>query len=313
MNIKTENLENLTKIGVYKILNTKNSKYYIGSTIDSFTKRLNHHYHALIRGNHKNSHLQNAWNKYGEDAFEFIIIEVCEFEQVREREQFYIDSIPEGLAYNMNPLATGPCLIEESIEKQVESRKEFYKECLVYYERFKEGEIGLDQIPEKFQKRIESYTQLVPWNKGKHYESTDHLKVPKKKKGDQTMKRNTFREKYPVVYVYDSNKQFLGSFRSAKDLEELSLDLNFPVKSRFKTDRMGIPLKLLQSVNINKAIKTGKTYKGLYFYSQPLHPGMDDVNEPKSVKVWDDNTEVTEESKKSSAPYSVETEPEKSE
>lgn len=30
MNIKTENLPNLTKIGVYKILNKTNQKYYIG-------------------------------------------------------------------------------------------------------------------------------------------------------------------------------------------------------------------------------------------------------------------------------------------
>ena len=60
MNIKIENLLDLMKIGVYKILNTKNQKYYIGSTVDSFNKRLNHHSRALLRGNHKNSHLQNA-------------------------------------------------------------------------------------------------------------------------------------------------------------------------------------------------------------------------------------------------------------
>ena len=54
------NLENLSKIGIYKIQNLVNDKYYIGSTVDSFNKRLNHHYHALIRGNHKNDHLQNT-------------------------------------------------------------------------------------------------------------------------------------------------------------------------------------------------------------------------------------------------------------
>ena len=47
---------------------------------------------------------------------------------------------------------------------------------------------------------------------------------------------------------------------------------------------MGKPIKFLQSVNILKAMKTGKTYKGLYFMNKPLHPGMDDKNEPKSVK-----------------------------
>jgi hypothetical protein len=84
--------------------------------------------------------------------------------------------------------------------------------------------------------------------------------------------------------VYDENNNFLGSFRSSKDLEELSESLDLPIKSRFKTSRMGIPLKHLQSVNINKAIKKGTSYKGLYFYDKPLHPGTDDVSEPKSVK-----------------------------
>lgn len=308
MNIKTENLSNLTKIGVYKILNKTNQKYYIGSTIDSFSKRLEHHYHALLRGNHKNSHLQNAWNKYGEESFEFIILEICEFEQVREREQFYIDLIPENMGYNINPIATGPCLTEESITKQVASRKEFYKECLVYYERFKEGEIGIDQIPEKFQKRIKSYAELIPWNKGKHYTSTEHLKVPKVNRGDRSSDRITKRTNAPIVYVYDVNKNFIDSFRSAKDLEELSPNLDLPLNSRFKKPRSNANPNTLYSVSINKAIKENKTYKGLYFYNQPLHPGMDDVNEPKSVNVWNDNTEVTVECNDSSAPYSVETE-----
>jgi len=84
--------------------------------------------------------------------------------------------------------------------------------------------------------------------------------------------------------VYDLKQNFLDSFRSSTDLEEMSLTLNFPIKSRFSVDRGDVPLKYLQAVSINKAMRLGKPYKGLYFYSQPLHPGKDDVNEPKSVK-----------------------------
>ena len=40
---------------------------------------------------------------------------------------------------------------------------------------------------------------------------------------------------------------------------------------------------------------------------------MNDVNEPKSVKVWNDNTEVIEDTKEPSTPYSIEIEPEQSE
>lgn len=82
----------------------------------------------------------------------------------------------------------------------------------------------------------------------------------------------------------------------------MSLYLDLPVKSRFKKDRMGKSEKYLCSGNIKKAIKNKTLYKNLYFTNVPLHPGMDDVKEPKSVKVWNDNTEVIIESKKSITP-----------
>lgn len=93
------------------------------------------------------------------------------------------------------------------------------------------------------------------------------------------------REKNPVIYVYDKNKHFLGSYRSSIDLQELSVAENLPIESRFSVPRHGVPVTFLASGNINKAIRNNKPYKGLYFYTQPLYPGKDNVNEPKSVKV----------------------------
>jgi hypothetical protein len=77
-------------------------------------------------------------------------------------EQVYLDAIPEGLGYNMNPKATGPCMTEESIQRQVESRKEFYKQCLPYYEKIKSGEITIEDVPEEYKQRIQSYLDIVP-------------------------------------------------------------------------------------------------------------------------------------------------------
>lgn len=48
--------------------------------------------------------------------------------------------------------------------------------------------------------------------------------------------------------------------------------------------------------------------KRLFFTNSPIHQGIDDLYEPKSVKNWNVNTEVTKENNKSFAPYSVETE-----
>jgi group I intron endonuclease len=97
--------EEFKQTGVYQIKNKTNSKSYIGSTIMSFTKRLEHHRCLLRKGKHKNTHLQRAWDKYGEENFEFIVIEVVDKCCTLEREQFFIDTLkPE---YNINPLASG--------------------------------------------------------------------------------------------------------------------------------------------------------------------------------------------------------------
>ena len=292
MQIQIKNIDHLLKTGIYKITNLVNNKYYIGSTQESFIKRWKHHTGSLRRGSHKNTHLQNAWNNYGEDNFIFTILETCEIENCLEREQIYLNKFLNKNCYNMNPLATGPCLTEKSIKKQVESRKRFNQECAPYYEKIKNGEITLEEVPEKFKQKIKGYLEHVPWNKGIKYISTEHLKVPHKK-SDRSNVKNSMREKQPIIYVYDSDLNFIDSFRSAKDLEELSTQIILPIETRARRSKKNRERSYLCSANITKCAKLNKLYKGLYFKFEPLHPGMDDVNEPKSVKVWNDNTEVT--------------------
>lgn len=291
MNIIIDRLNNILTTGVYKITNIHNNKFYIGSTSESFLKRWNHHINALRRKTHKNIHLQNAFNKYGEESFKFEILETCSKELCLQREQVYLNTCTIENSYNINPLATALCNTQETINKQIESKKRFYKECLEWYSKYKENLVTLEDIPDKFKIKIKSYIDVIPWNKGRHYNSTDHLKV-KHKKSDRSNCKNTMRDKNPVVFVYDSNMNFIDSFRSSKDLEELSTSLILPIKSRFSTKRMSKPICFLSSCNINKAIKNNTQYKGLYFFNKPLHPGTDDKNEPKSVKTWNSNTEV---------------------
>ena len=59
---------------VYKIINTVNNKFYVGSTNNQYERFRTHR--TKLRGNkHHCSHLQAAWNKYGEAAFVFHVIE----------------------------------------------------------------------------------------------------------------------------------------------------------------------------------------------------------------------------------------------
>ncbi len=94
--------------GVYEILNTQNNKRYIGSTVN-FIKRRREHYGLLRQKRHFNIKLQNAWDKYGEDIFEFNVIEcVADVEKLVEREQFYMDLYDvasRDKGYNLRPTA----------------------------------------------------------------------------------------------------------------------------------------------------------------------------------------------------------------
>jgi group I intron endonuclease len=57
------------------ILNLINNKVYIGQTIQSPFSRWYQHKTKLRANKHQNIYLQNAYNKYGENSFEFIIID----------------------------------------------------------------------------------------------------------------------------------------------------------------------------------------------------------------------------------------------
>lgn len=64
--------------GIYVITNLSNGKQYVGQTKQRFVKRYWHHQWKLNNGTHDNVHLQAAWDKYGEDAFSFSVLQVVD-------------------------------------------------------------------------------------------------------------------------------------------------------------------------------------------------------------------------------------------
>lgn len=66
------------KFGIYGITNKINGRTYVGQTGENFQRRYWHHQWKLRNNCHDNSHLQAAWNKYGEENFEYFIIEVVD-------------------------------------------------------------------------------------------------------------------------------------------------------------------------------------------------------------------------------------------
>lgn len=75
---------------IYAIRCIVTNKLYIGSALKGLT-RCRHHFRGLVQGKHHNNYLQNAWNKHGADSFTCELIEACSVEDLREREQFWIN------------------------------------------------------------------------------------------------------------------------------------------------------------------------------------------------------------------------------
>lgn len=80
------------KSGVYKITNSVNGKFYIGSS-NNIEHRWDCHKRNLNNKRHDNQKFQHAWNKYGGDKFQIDIIEEVEpIEQLLlEKEQYHLD------------------------------------------------------------------------------------------------------------------------------------------------------------------------------------------------------------------------------
>lgn len=77
---------------VYKIINLVDGKFYIGSAMN-FDNRIRTHLRELRNNIHINTHLQNAYNKYGKDSFIFHILEICTPDRLFEIEQYYLDAL----------------------------------------------------------------------------------------------------------------------------------------------------------------------------------------------------------------------------
>lgn len=272
------NLEEFEQTGVYEIKNLVNGKVYIGSTVMSFKKRLNHHRSLLRAGTHKNQYLQRAWDKYGEENFQFSILKVVDECCTLEEEQIYLDEVKSE--YNINPLASGtPNMSQETIEKRTATFTAFMEQAMKYYYKVKDKEITINEVPEKYRQSIEGRLNYTVWNKGLTGKDFDYsyLRVPKtvtdKVLEARKKKQKAAREKLGKVYVYDADFNFLAEFNSSKEIEEWSHteENNWPIKSRFSgEERLGVPVKVLQNTNILKSCRDKISYKGLYFRREEI-------------------------------------------
>lgn len=114
----------MEKSGIYILRNTADGKVYVGQSVSIHDRRI-HHFGKLKRGRHSNHHLQNAFNKYGKDSFEFRILELVDEDMLDIRERAWINyykSCDPSCGYNYD---TGGNRYKRASEESLSRRRLF--------------------------------------------------------------------------------------------------------------------------------------------------------------------------------------------
>ena len=91
------------KSGIYVLINLKNLKIYLGKAENLYSRK-SCHFSQLKKNLHGNKELQEDYNLFGKDSFNFKVLEyVKEEDELNERERFWYDlfNYAERL-YNVN-------------------------------------------------------------------------------------------------------------------------------------------------------------------------------------------------------------------
>jgi group I intron endonuclease len=107
-----------TGCGIYIIRNKMTGKVYVGSAFN-FSKRWSEHKAKLKRGVHHALRLQHSWNKWGETAFEFIVVERCNMAELLFREQVWLERLrpfDRTIGYNIALVAGSRAGLRATVE-----------------------------------------------------------------------------------------------------------------------------------------------------------------------------------------------------
>jgi group I intron endonuclease len=154
---------------IYKIINLVNDKFYVGSTTNKKVRFRQHR--KLLRGNrHHCKHLQSAWNKYGEEKFDFVVIEeVAEALSLQSVEDTYLkEHVGKEYCYNSGYRSDAPwrnapaeatpnfgkVMHQDQKTKISSSLKEFYAED--YFNHPRVGKIHSDETKAIISAKVQS-------------------------------------------------------------------------------------------------------------------------------------------------------------
>lgn len=180
--------------GIYRI--DINRFFYYGSAASSFFNRRSGHLNKLRKNEHANRHMQNAWNKYGEESFTFSIVEQCEPQKCLKAEQRYIDQFfGSENCMNLSPTAQNTLGVKYSEEsrrklsechsKRVmkESTRKLHSERMKSFKHSEEGKAKIAASNRRRKLSDETKKKISEKNRGHVMSAESRAKMSLAKRG----------------------------------------------------------------------------------------------------------------------------------
>ncbi len=207
------------RIGIYYIKNLKDGKLYIGQSIDMIKEWNGKHRTLLNHNKHWNKYLQNAWNKYGEENFEHVIICECLIDELDDLEYFYINEYNSHWTksgYNMSLGGEAPMRgmkhSQESKDKMSLSRMG-NKNGLGSKSWF-----GKNHTQESKDKISQAKIGKPSWNKGLKMKEETKEKLSESRRG---IKKEGATSKYMGVHFENGRNRWMAAIRENRKVKNL--------------------------------------------------------------------------------------------
>ena len=215
------------KIGIYRITNIINGNTYIGKTGMNFGDRWDCHRAQLNGGYHDNPHLQNAWNKYGAESFEFCIVEeVDDVKLLDDLEKEYIKIYREnGTCYNILDGGDGAMLGRHLSE---ETKRKIGEKNRINMTGRKLSEDTKRKMSESQRKRYDNWTDddrrkhgKISSERASGYKWNDDAKkrFSERQKTKPNGAKLTIDEVHKIRYLYETEN---------KSFTDISKEMNIP-------------------------------------------------------------------------------------
>lgn len=208
-------------MGIYEIVNLYNEKVYIGSS-KNIERRWNEHIYQLRDNKHHSIKLQRAWNKYGEENFEFNILQsVDNINDLFPIEQEWMNKTnccEQG--YNISEFAGEvPYYISKRKKEDKIKKQNYYKDEISKLKDICLNSINYNELIDlQINIREKEYSAIV-FNKQSivynvlpiYYEVINNYILPEIK--DELLNKLEI-----IVYLQVYNKKYIPEFRTCCDL-----------------------------------------------------------------------------------------------